>query len=648
MINLSEIIIGLIDVLTILLPVLLSVAFMTLIERKALASMQRRVGPQIVGFYGILNPLKKLSKKLLFLVWSHLCKLLECLIIYSIPFFIFFLVYLTLLIILSFCWLLVLLVSLKSQCPEDLYFFPFVISNDSVKNSIFPTIELLSSIIMLSNGKPIIVWARSGHNPLYSPYFPFSTTKSNKTVETNSACANDKKVEILNKAINKLKQIAKSKGLKLKPLNTPALYTIHNVLDVAERNKLYAKLRNTEELLGGIYAIQYKYNPNIFYIGRAFVFSSRLASHINNSLRDERLFTSNLFYNFVRAAGGWENFTFHIIEFLPKNRELQTERENFYFIKFNPILNTMTSPLPRLTQVLGGGGSGQCDSKKSLIKKELSMSDSKHNNSLELKNKHSRKPKLIWIYKIDSNLLNQSLHSKPELLFKFMATSLGLRKSSELTGVDRNIMSKFIDSNRILNGYLFYTSPITNFKLTLQLVKKTWDIYGSGNSSIKVWCYHLENPGLFNLVTPAPFESIREYGKFLGVHDVLANRFVDLFKPDSKKGLYAFSKPITPEIIKTILSNPLKLKPRTQSVYVYDFNTLELINNKPFNSIKECYLTYKISRQIVIYYIDTEKATLLNEKYCYLFRSAISNNLKKKLLAKSVLLNDLKSAPTPK
>jgi group I intron endonuclease len=169
--------------------------------------------------------------------------------------------------------------------------------------------------------------------------------------------------------------------VKLKPLNTPALYTIHNVLDVAERNKLYAKLRKTEELLGGIYAIQYKYNPNIFYIGRAFLFSNRLASHINNSLKDERLFTSNLFYNFVRAAGGWENFTFHIIEFLPKNRELQTERENFYFIKFNPILNTMTS--------------GQCDSKKRLIKKELSMSDSKHNNSLELKNKHSRKPKLI-------------------------------------------------------------------------------------------------------------------------------------------------------------------------------------------------------------------------------------------------------------
>lgn len=38
-----------INVLLILLPVLLSVAFMTIIERKQLAAMQRRVGPNTVG-----------------------------------------------------------------------------------------------------------------------------------------------------------------------------------------------------------------------------------------------------------------------------------------------------------------------------------------------------------------------------------------------------------------------------------------------------------------------------------------------------------------------------------------------------------------------------------------------------------------------
>ena len=44
-----EILINLIDVLVILLPVLLAVAFMTIIERKQLAAHQRRVGPNYVG-----------------------------------------------------------------------------------------------------------------------------------------------------------------------------------------------------------------------------------------------------------------------------------------------------------------------------------------------------------------------------------------------------------------------------------------------------------------------------------------------------------------------------------------------------------------------------------------------------------------------
>ena len=44
------------DVLVVLLPMLLSVAFMTIIERKQLAAHQRRVGPTDVGVFGILQP----------------------------------------------------------------------------------------------------------------------------------------------------------------------------------------------------------------------------------------------------------------------------------------------------------------------------------------------------------------------------------------------------------------------------------------------------------------------------------------------------------------------------------------------------------------------------------------------------------------
>jgi NADH-ubiquinone oxidoreductase chain 1 len=43
--NLVGVFFNLTDVLSIILPVLLSVAFMTIIERKQLAAHQRRVGP---------------------------------------------------------------------------------------------------------------------------------------------------------------------------------------------------------------------------------------------------------------------------------------------------------------------------------------------------------------------------------------------------------------------------------------------------------------------------------------------------------------------------------------------------------------------------------------------------------------------------
>lgn len=47
---------NIIEILIILVPILLSVAYMTIIERKVMGSMQRRIGPNIVGYYGLLQP----------------------------------------------------------------------------------------------------------------------------------------------------------------------------------------------------------------------------------------------------------------------------------------------------------------------------------------------------------------------------------------------------------------------------------------------------------------------------------------------------------------------------------------------------------------------------------------------------------------
>lgn len=48
-------IISIIEVLVVSVPVLLTVAFVTIAERKTMASMQRRLGPNIVGYYGLLQ-----------------------------------------------------------------------------------------------------------------------------------------------------------------------------------------------------------------------------------------------------------------------------------------------------------------------------------------------------------------------------------------------------------------------------------------------------------------------------------------------------------------------------------------------------------------------------------------------------------------
>jgi len=57
--------ISIIEVLLLTLPILFVVAFVTIAERKTMASMQRRLGPNIVGYYGLLQAFADALKLLL-------------------------------------------------------------------------------------------------------------------------------------------------------------------------------------------------------------------------------------------------------------------------------------------------------------------------------------------------------------------------------------------------------------------------------------------------------------------------------------------------------------------------------------------------------------------------------------------------------
>jgi len=64
MLNIQSLI-AIIEVILVVVPALLTVAFVTIAERKTMSSMQRRLGPNIVGYYGLLQAFAEALKLLL-------------------------------------------------------------------------------------------------------------------------------------------------------------------------------------------------------------------------------------------------------------------------------------------------------------------------------------------------------------------------------------------------------------------------------------------------------------------------------------------------------------------------------------------------------------------------------------------------------
>lgn len=113
---------------------------------------------------------------------------------------------------------------------------------------------------------------------------------------STSAKVNAKlKLEERNKAIRELLKGRKNNNFK--SYTGKILYCCENLLDKTSRTLFYQSIKK----LGGIYLIQYKYDPKIFYIGRTFNFSKRFRAHILESKKKLKL--NHKFYKFANSVG---------------------------------------------------------------------------------------------------------------------------------------------------------------------------------------------------------------------------------------------------------------------------------------------------------------------------------------------------------
>jgi hypothetical protein len=119
--------------------------------------------------------------------------------------------------------------------------------------------------------------------------------------------------------------------------DTPLIkFTDKKIMTCTDISDKFKRLAFIKELgsKSGIYLIQYKENPLIYYIGRSALLKNRLTLHrrpSHASLKDR----FHVFANLV----GWDKFTVSIVEFCEYDQ--QKIREKFYLDKYLPCLNTL-------------------------------------------------------------------------------------------------------------------------------------------------------------------------------------------------------------------------------------------------------------------------------------------------------------------
>lgn len=336
--------------------------------------------------------------------------------------------------------------------------------------------------------------------------------------------------------------------------------------------------------------LKYKFDPNIYYIGRAKNFQNRLKSHLKSTITDR-------FHKFGNLVG-WDKFEFSIIEICELNT--QQEREDYYLQKYIPVLNTIFKSNLSETQTY--------ESLYDILKLKQT--------NLDFDNKYIG----ITIY------LYEYIDGHVNLNFKTFASINAL---SENIGVARETIKVYLNTNVPFKNYIFFTNKIDDCELIEKLIRDaTQGLNLHYNIAKKIWIYFIESDGKISKII---FESTRAAARFLKVHHTHITYHIDKWIKGGLNGYYVFSKELNNLELEKLTELSLLRKTNNCTVWAYNAQDLELIHES-FNSMQKAAEYFDVDYRSILNHLDTKLATKKGGQLVLLFSKELTKLEKTELL----------------
>ena len=575
--------ISILEVLFVIVPALLSVAYVTVAERKTMASMQRRLGPNHIGYFGLLqafaDALKLLLKEyvaptqaniVLFFLGPVITLIFALLGYGVIP-------YGPGLAINDFNLGILYMLAVSSLATYGILLAGFLFPANILQTK--NTQYFFSSI-----SKPIsILTKRSvGYNKYSSEYLNISRCFLH-TYQNNS------NMDKSNKNIEYIKDLLKDRIAPVIPFDRDLIKG--SCLNYTDK-VLKAKFLKEWGSKFGIYLIEYKYYPDIYYIGRTNLFKKRLFEH-------SKAESPSKFHLFVRLIG-IEHFSIHILEVCPLAK--LGERETYYLQKYIPILNSVFSS--SITEGV---------IKQTLL---LKLKDLRETNKVL-----DSRDTLVYVYECTEKGIN------PQATIYKSSNEASRSLSYPISGIGR-----YKNTSIPYRGKLFFNYPITDFNLMYEESKKLTP-KGLLNRVVRtpVWAYDAIT---LELLIGSPFASKAQAAKALGIPRATLDLVLDKGRTAGSKAIYVYSVPLSVKEIQTLKAKVGDLQLGLKiPVYAYDANTLELINNAPFDSLLDTANYFGVDSRTIVRNLNSNKATKRGDMLVYFFKKKLDASLSKELLA---------------